>query len=186
MLVPARVHLVLVAIAVCSLACSDDGGGGPEVNEDAAWCDEVADWDDAWTTFEDQVVVLVNQRRAEGAVCGGETFGPAGGVVMDPALRCAARRHSLDMADRNYFSHDTPEGVSPWDRADMAEYDANAIGENIAAGHGTPEAVVQGWMDSSGHCSNIMNPNANEIGVGYLTADAADFGSYWTQVFGRR
>lgn len=98
---------------------------------------------------------------------------------MQAALRCAARNHSMDMGERDYFDHETPEGLGPGDRLDMAEYEGTAWGENIAWGYGTPEAVVAGWMSSDGHCSNIMAPHFTQIGVGYYQ------GSYWTQTFGR-
>lgn len=175
---------ILLALLL-PLGCTDEGAGDDEVG-DAAWCDEVSEWDAQWVALEDEVLDLVNQRRSQGATCGSEAFSSTGPLAMDPALRCAARKHSLDMATRNYFSHDTPEGVNFSQRADSAEYDAFAIGENIAAGYPSASDVVTGWMGSDGHCRNIMNPQANEIGIGYAPADAAEFGSYWTQVFGRR
>lgn len=53
-----------------------------------------------------------------------------------------------------------------------------AYGENIAQGYRTPQAVVTGWMNSSGHRANILNASFTQIGVGYV----AD-GNYWTQMF---
>ena len=71
-----------------------------------AYGDAVADWDDTWMAFEEEVLDLVNQRRAAGADCGETgTFDPAGPLTMNPALRCAARNHSMDMGTRNYFAH---------------------------------------------------------------------------------
>ena len=99
---------------------------------------------------------------------------------MDPALRCAARVHSKDMFDRGFFDHDNPDGESPWDRIARAQYDANPTGENIAAGYPDAAAVMTGWMDSPGHCNNIMAEGSNELGVGYYE------GAYWTQTFGNR
>lgn len=188
-LLPRRGALALAALLALP-ACSDDGGsddGGDEVPDDRSWCDPVADWDSERVNFENEVLRLVNQRRAAGADCGGRSFEPTGSLTMDPALRCAARRHSLDMVERNFFAHDDPDGVTPWDRAGSAGYDASAIGENIAAGQPTAEAVMDAWMQSPGHCSNIMNPDANEFGVGMMPSEGqADFGVYWTQMFGRR
>ena len=51
-------------------------------------------------------------------------------------------------------------------------------GENIAMGQTTPEAVVNGWMNSEGHRANILNSSYTQIGVGY-----AANGHYWTQLF---
>lgn len=97
-------------------------------------------------------------------------------------LRLVATAHSEDMAARDFFSHTNPDGQDPGDRAAAAGYDGYA-GENIAMGYRSAEAVVEGWMDSSGHRANILNCSSTEIGVG--VADSPR-GLYWTQMFGRR
>jgi len=125
----------------------------------------------ATTAREDRVTALVNQERAR-AGCGT--------VRTNAQLRTAARRHSQDMADRNYFSHDSLDGRTPWDRAEAAGYQ-RAIGENIAKGQATPEAVMAAWMDSPGHRRNILNCDARATGVG-LAFDGAT--PIWTQLFG--
>lgn len=133
---------------------------------------------DAGASFEQQVLDLVNAERAAGADCGtAGLFDPAGPLTMESNLRCAARTHSQDMVDRNYFDHTNPEGQSPGDRIDETGYQWRSWGENIAWGQTTPEAVVDAWMNSDGHCSNIMNAGFSEIGVGYAE------GNVWTQVF---
>ena len=53
-----------------------------------------------------------------------------------------------------------------------------SAGENIAYGYRTPQAVVNGWMNSSGHRANILNASYTKIGVGYVAS-----GNYWTQMF---
>jgi uncharacterized protein YkwD len=147
---------------------------------DNAYCDAVADWQAQWSTYEQEVLDLINQERALGADCSSAgSFEPAGPLTMNAALRCAARVHSMDMAGRDYFDHYTPEGIGPGERIDDAGYSGSAWAENIAWGYATPEAVVAGWMNSDGHCANIMNPNLTETGVGYYA------GSLWTQTFGR-
>ena len=147
------------------------------------YCAEVANWDPAWSDWEEQVLVLTNQRRAMGANCDSEgVFGPAPPLTMHPALRCAARKHSKDMVDRDFFAHINPDNETPWERMSFAGYDWAWAGENIAAGQNSPAAVVAGWMDSDGHCANIMNPNFEELGVGYYPG--GDYGHYWTQNFG--
>lgn len=143
-----------------------------------AYCAGVADWSAAWAVFEEDVLRLVNQRRATGGDCGSQgSFAPAGALTMSPALRCAARVHSTDMGTRQYFDHINPDGENPGDRLARAEYIASTWGENIAFGYASPEAVVEGWMSSDGHCANILRPTFTEIGVGYGTGDL------WTQVF---
>lgn len=136
------------------------------------------------TAFEDDVLLLVNQRRAAGAVCGGTTYGPAPALVMNGSLRTAARAHSQDMAAQNYFSHTSLDGRSFSQRMSDAGYSGSPRGENIAAGYGSPSAVVAGWMGSTGHCENIMNPAYRSAGVGYAFGAASQYGSYWTMNFG--
>jgi uncharacterized protein YkwD len=143
-----------------------------------AHCAPTANWDATWTAFEDEVLRLSNQYRQAGATCGTTSYAPAPPLATSPALRCAARLHSKDMQDRNYFSHTTPDGVTFDQRITQAGYRWRTIGENIAAGYRTPAAVVQGWMQSPGHCQNIMNGTFTQLGVGF-------YGEYrWTQDFG--
>jgi len=136
-------------------------------------------------SFEDQVLVLVNQHRASGATCGGTPYAAVGPLAMDANLQSAARAHSQDMAANNYFSHTSLDGRTFDDRIRDAGY-AGAFpwGENIAAGYSTPHAVVAGWMSSPGHCANIMNGSFRAVGVGYAYLAGSSYGHYWTQDFG--
>jgi uncharacterized protein YkwD len=61
----------------------------------------------------------------------------------------------------------------------------SALGENIAGGYPTADAVVAGWMASPGHRANILSPRFTEMGVGRVTA-AGTYGTYWAQEFGGR
>jgi uncharacterized protein YkwD len=153
-------------------------GDGTEYNQH---CEAQADWDLQWETFEGEVLELANDYRSQGANCGGDEYPPAGPMVADNQLRCAARLHSQDMAVRSFFDHTNPDGESPWDRVDKTDYTGFASGENIAAGQPTPAEVMDAWMNSPGHCANIMNADNNELGVGFYGE-----GNYWTQVMGQR
>lgn len=138
-----------------------------------------------WAAFEDEVLSRTNQVRATGATCGGEELAPAAPLVTHPALRAAARDHSRDMAERNYFAHVTPDGVQPSARATAAGYPSTFVGENIAAGQTTPANVLSAWINSPGHCANLMDPRYRYLGVGYFLDGGGDqFGHYWTQNFG--
>ena len=156
----------------------------PDVPDGFPYCEPAKAWDPAWKQLEEDVLVIVNEKRAQGADCGGEgVFGPAGPLTMHPALRCAARMHSKDMADRDFFSHTNPDGESPWDRIGKTGYGAYTnAGENIAAGSPTAAGTMDQWMNSDGHCANIMNPDFEHIGVGYHPG--GQYGHLWTQVFG--
>lgn len=125
------------------------------------------------TALEARVVELTNQERAK-AGCGP--------LRVDQRLVNAARAHSADMAAKGYFSHTSPSGETPWDRMKKAGYPASG-GENIAMGYPTAEAVMKGWMNSSGHRANILNCGYKAIGVGVKTGSG---GPWWTQNFGTR
>lgn len=141
-------------------------------------------WPASWSAFEQEVLVRTNQERQRGAVCAGEPFAPVQPLAFDPALTLAARRHSQDMAQRDYFEHETPEGVGPLARASAAGSRARLVGENIAAGQVDPARVVKAWMDSPGHCRNLMDAQYRTLGVGYFFEESDRFGHYWTQDFG--
>ncbi len=121
---------------------------------------------------EGEVVALVNAERAT-AGCGP--------VASDAGLAGVARAHSADMRDRGYFSHTTPEGLSPWDRAAAAGV-SGASAENIAQGYGDAASVMAGWMDSPGHRANILDCSNTRLGVGVAQGPG---GPWWTQLFGR-
>ncbi|MGB3614225.1 MAG: CAP domain-containing protein [Elainellaceae cyanobacterium] len=109
-------------------------------------------------------------------------------LTANDELNATAEAHSKDMAEQDYFSHTGKDGSKPWDRAETFGYEANSMGENIAAGQRTPEQVVQGWLDSPGHRANILNPSYTELGVGYHLLEndtgSVNYQRYWTQVFG--
>ncbi len=147
---------------------------------DSEHCAPAASWAAPHATFEQSVLTLVNSARASGGTCGSKgSFAPSAPLTMQPALRCAARLHSMDMALNGYFSHTSQDGTSPFVRMQQAGYSYGWAGENIAAGTTTPAAVMQGWLASPGHCANILNPKFSQIGVGY--ASGGPYGHYWTQ-----
>jgi uncharacterized protein YkwD len=166
-----------------------DAGGPPPVPDatppGGIDCQNAASWPADWVALEDQVLDLVNQQRAAGATCG-TTMKPAVGPLANEGhLRQAARCHSLDMATHNYFSHDSQDGTNPFDRMVAAGYTQwTTLGENIAAGRDTAAGVMEQWMNSEGHCNNIMAGGFADIGIGHAFVESADFDHYWTQDFG--
>jgi len=123
-------------------------------------------------TYEQKVVELVNIERQKAGL-------PA--LKMDSAISNVARAKSKDMAVNNYFAHQSPTYGSAGDMLRQFGISWRAWGENIAAGQGTPEAVVNAWMNSSGHRANILSSNFSKIGVGYVTSSSGR--PYWTQIF---
>lgn len=145
-----------------------------------------AGWNSSWATLENSVLTLVNQKRAAGATCGGVAKPPVAALTMESRLRCAARNHSKDMANNNFFSHTGTGGTTFVQRIEAAGYKPwLALAENIAAGQTTAAAVVNSWMGSTGHCNNIMNGTYKHIGIGYAYNVNATYDHYWTQDFGK-
>jgi uncharacterized protein YkwD len=133
-------------------------------------------------TIEDEVLRLVNDARASKRKCGSTTYKAVRALRPDAKLAKLAAAHSSDMAAHNYFSHESRNGDSPFDRMADAGYRYSSAGENIAAGYRTPSSVVKAWLKSPGHCRNIMKRSYTELGVGF--ASGGYYGSYWTQDFG--
>jgi uncharacterized protein YkwD len=129
-------------------------------------------------TVQDDVVRLTNAERQK-AGCA-----PLTAVTQ---LNLAAQRHSEDMATHNFIGHTGSDGSTMVTRVERAGYTGwRSLAENVAAGYQTAEAVVAGWMNSSGHRANILNCGLRDIGVGYATNPNSTYGVYWTQNFGSR
>ena len=121
------------------------------------------------TSYEQEVIRLVNQIRAENGLKA---------LTHNWELSRVARYKSQDMKDNNYFSHTSPVYGTPFQMIKNFGISYRGAGENIAKGYATPQAVVNGWMNSSGHRANILNASYTHIGVGYVAG-----GNYWTQMF---
>ena len=132
------------------------------------------------------ILQQVNAARERGASCGGQAYGAARTVAWNDQLVSAASGHSRDMADRNYFDHRSLSGTEPGQRVDAVGYKWRGVAENIAAGQFDAQSVVRGWLNSPGHCRNIMDPKFTEIGVACAARAGTVYGGYWTMVLARR
>ena len=129
------------------------------------------------------ILAAVNAARAAPRTCGTNQFGAAPPLAWNAMLALAAQTHSSDMAEQRYFSHVAKDGRAVAQRATQAGYRWRLVGENIAVGQDTAEQAVAGWLDSPGHCANIMNPRFTEMGAAFDIAGGARPGrAYWTQV----
>jgi uncharacterized protein YkwD len=117
-------------------------------------------------------------------MCGRQRFAAARPLSWNASLGAAAQGHSKAMAYGNYFAHQDPDGDMPYDRARAAGYRGRQIGENIAAGQGSPSKAMAGWLASPGHCANLMNPMFTQVGAAYAANARSDNGVYWTMLFG--
>ena len=125
--------------------------------------------DSTITSYEQQVIDLVNDIRVRNGIKK---------LTANWELSRVARYKSQDMRDNKYFSHTSPVYGSPFEMIKSFGISYRTAGENIAQGYKTPDAVVTGWMNSSGHRANILNSSFTQIGVGYVSD-----GNYWTQMF---
>lgn len=128
--------------------------------------------DDTVLSYESEVIRLVNEQRVKNGL---------NELQADWELSRVARFKSQDMKDNKYFSHTSPVYGTPFEMIKNFGISYKSAGENIAKGQATPQAVVNAWMNSSGHRANILNSTYTKIGVGYV----AD-GRYWTQMFIRQ
>jgi hypothetical protein len=87
-------------------------------------------------------------------------------VQFNPLLSVAAQLKAEDMAQKSYFAHTSPEGVTPWYWLDEVGYKYSYAGENLAVNFSDSKDVVDAWMNSPGHRQNILNSHFTEIGIG--------------------
>ncbi len=130
--------------------------------------------------FDQKILELVNNERAK------EGLDP---LSIDSQLDQAANFHNDEMVRADTMSHQLPGEANLGERVSATGYSWTRVAENVAAGYTTPEAVVEGWMNSPGHRENILNPEFIHIGIGYEYAPdnnnaLNDYDVYWTQVFG--
>ena len=120
-------------------------------------------------SYDRQVRELCNRER--------EAMG-VGELAWDDSLARAAQIRAGELVQQ--FSHTRPDGSSALDMIPFGN-GIRTKGENIASGFGTPESVVNGWMNSEGHRKNILNGNYSKIGVGYYVDETGY--PYWVQIF---
>ncbi len=125
-----------------------------------------------YSAFQKKVVELVNAERAKAGL---------NALKMNTELSKVATLKSQDMAKNNYFDHNSPTYGSPFDMMKKFGISYRTAGENIAMGQTTPEQVMNGWMNSSGHRANILKASFTEIGVGIAKNSSGRL--YWTQQF---
>ena len=125
--------------------------------------------DSSVASYEHEVVRLVNEIRQQNGLKP---------LIENWELSRVARYKSQDMLDNRYFSHTSPTYGSPFQMIKAFGLSYRTAGENIAKGYASPQAVVNGWMNSSGHRANILNVSYTQIGIGYVAQ-----GNYWTQMF---
>jgi len=113
-------------------------------------------------------------------------------LKLNQSLAYSARYHAKDMAEDNYFNHDSYDRkkngrmvkvCGTFQRIKAFEK-FNYMAENISAGRQTPKSVLKAWMKSPGHKKNILGKNFTEIGIGYYYFGNSAYRHYWVQNFG--
>ncbi|SEF14629.1 RNA polymerase sigma factor, sigma-70 family [Streptomyces sp. 2112.3] len=120
-------------------------------------------------SLEEQATSLINRRR-DRAGCGP--------LHIDRRLHTAARRHSADMAARQYYEHNAPDGTGPDERITAAGYQWSSWGENLDRGPRTAAAAVNDWMGDAMHRDNLLNCTFTSVGIGVVQGAG---GPWWTQ-----
>ena len=150
-------------------------------------------------TTKQKYLDAINQARSQTQDCGYKGIKPpVPALKWNDKLYDAAYMHSNDLAETDTFSHTGSGkasdlaaqklhpnvGSTVKERIEYRGYVWSWYGENIAAGYGTLESVMIGWLNSPGHCANIMNPNFKEVGMALVKKDGSQYYDYWTQDFG--
>ncbi|MBW4889254.1 CAP domain-containing protein [Mucilaginibacter sp. HMF5004] len=134
--------------------------------------------------FKRQFLDRINDLRQRGCNCGGSFMPPVPALRWSDVLTNAAQGHAMDMAKRHYFSHESKNGRTLRQRVLAVGYDYKgiqkwAVGENIAMGQHSIDEVMDGWIESEGHCKNLMSPQFKEVGI-------YEYKYFWVQDFGGR
>lgn len=165
-----RRAVLLIGLFCLSLSCKD--------NKAEASPDESGNPNAVATNLNNELLLkLVNQVRASGCNCGTTAMPAVPALTWSNIIAKAASNHSKDMDKNNFFNHVSSDGQTLSDRFDAVGYKWRAIAENIAKGQKDEQAVMNSWLNSEGHCKNIMSASYKEMG-------AAKEGAYWTQDFG--
>ncbi len=102
------------------------------------------------------LVTLTNNQRAANGL---QPLSWNGSLSQSAALK------AQDMCIKDYWAHDSPDGLTPWAFMDRAGYPYATAGENLAKNYATDEGVITGWMNSPGHRENILKTSFTDIGI---------------------
>ncbi len=133
-----------------------------------------------------ELLQLVNEARGVDRSCGGVSYSRTTALAWNDRLAIAAHSHATDMATNDFFDHTGSDGLSVSDRAQNAGYNRRSVGENIGAGYRSASAAMAGWLNSPGHCRNIMNPDYQDFAMACAEDENSTYEIYWVQVFGRQ
>lgn len=90
-------------------------------------------------------------------------------LQLNAKLNLAAKNKAQDMIKRAYWSHDAPDGTTPWHFIDQTGYAYSFAGENLARGFSSANGIMQAWLKSPSHRANIMDTNYTEVGFAVVS-----------------
>ena len=143
--------------------------GGIQMNQDAQQIQQL-------DPYQTELLRLVNAQRAKGCHCGSLKFLPAQPLSWNKQLEKASSIQADYLAKRKALTHKGQDGLDVRSRLSKANYRWRAYAENIAEGYKSPQEVFKAWMDSPGHCKNIMGQ--------YREMAVVRINDYWVQDFG--
>ena len=133
-----------------------------------------------------RIVEALNAARAVPRLCGTTPYPAAGPLAWHPQAEQAAQVQAQYLQRNNLFTHAGENGSTIGDRMSAAGYAWQSVGENLAAGYADFAAVLQGWLDSPGHCANVMNGTFVDVGVSLVQGTASNtYRTYWAMALGR-
>ena len=131
----------------------------------------------------DSVFEHLNGIRAKGSRCAGTNFPPSPPLARSAALDRAASIHAEDMARNSFLAHTGSDGSNPGDRVTRAGYEWRVVAENVAAGQTSADDVAATWLDSAGHCANLLDAKYAETGIAFALNPGDGRDIYWVQVY---
>lgn len=131
----------------------------------------------------DHVLERLNAIRAQGGRCGATDFPPSPPLARSPMLDQAARTHAGDMARNSFLAHTGSDGSNPGERVSRTGYHWEAVAENIASGQTSADDIAATWLESPGHCENLLDAKYTETGIGYALNPGDGRDIYWVQVY---
>lgn len=133
----------------------------------------------AASTFAQQAVSQINAIRATARNCGGVSFAAAAPIAWNDKIEASAVSQADYMQSSNMLTHTGSGNSTLGQRVAAAGYDWSGVAENVAFGYDSLGDVLQGWVESPGHCANLMNPSYVEMGLAQSN-DSMD--AYWALV----
>ena len=125
------------------------------------------------------MVTAVNKIRAEGCYCDRKYMPPVQNIDWSTTLYTSALNQAKEMNDYNFFAHYSKDGLDIGARLKKVGYDWMVAGENLGEGQESFDEVLLDWLKSYSHCTMLMHPKINEMGVARVE-------KYWVQHFGKQ